>query len=327
MLSKLSEKYNPKAAEEKFHQKWIEKKLYKFRDDLSKDQTFVIDTPPPTVSGLLHMGHIFSYTQADFVARYNRMKGKDVFYPMGFDDNGLPTERLVEKIIGKKAAVFEAQEREKNAGGSGYFVAKCREVLKDAEEEFEALFNEIALSVDWQQKYQTISADSQKISQASFIDLFNKGLVEKRLAPTFWDISDRTALAQADLIDKEVDGAMHEIEFEVEGNSDLFPIMTTRPELLAACVAVMIHPEDERFRHLIRPNQAKLNQAGEGETGSYAITPLFGVRVPIIADLLVQKDKGTGAVMCCTFGDETDIKWWRKHHLPVRVILGEDGKM
>ncbi|MBP7710461.1 MAG: valine--tRNA ligase [Rickettsiales bacterium] len=302
---KLPEKYDAKTREKFWQNHWAEKKIFAWKNDLPKAQTFVIDTPPPTVSGLLHMGHVFSYTQADFVARFQRMSGKDVFYPMGFDDNGLPTERLVEKIIEKKAGVFESEN------GRGSFVAKCREVVDEAEKEFEILFNSIALSVDWDQKYQTISPESQKISQASFVDLHNKKLVEKKFEPVFWDISDRTALAQADLIDKEVEGVMNEIEFEIEGSSEKIVIMTTRPELLPACVAVMVHPEDGRYKKF---------------HGQNAITPLFGVKVKIIADDLVQLDKGTGAVMCCTFGDETDIRWWKKHNLDLRVIISEDGR-
>jgi valyl-tRNA synthetase len=252
------------------------------------------------------MGHVFSYSQADFVARFQRMNGKDVFYPMGFDDNGLPTERLVEKIIEKKAGVYEAEN------GRGSFVTKCREIVNEAEKEFEVLFNSIALSVDWEQKYQTISPESQKISQASFLDLHAKGLVEKKFEPVFWDISDRTALAQADLVDKEVQGVMNEIEFTIEGSDEKIVIMTTRPELLPACVAVMVHPEDARYKKF---------------HGLNAITPLFDVKVKIIPDDLVQLDKGTGAVMCCTFGDETDIRWWKKHNLPLQVILQKDGKI
>ncbi len=315
-MSKLPDKYDAKIIENKWRHEWQKHKIYQWKNDLPKNQTFVIDTPPPTVSGLLHMGHVFSYTQADFVARYNRMSGKDVFYPMGFDDNGLPTERLVEKIIGKKAGIYE------NENGRGSFVTKCREVVDEAEKEFEILFNEIALSVDWEQKYQTISPESQKISQASFVDLFHKGLVEKQNQPVFWDISDRTALAQADIIDKEVEGEMFFINFAIDGENSPLEIMTTRPELLPACVAVMINGADERYKNLI---QKPLNQEGEGTTGSFAITPIFGVKVPIIADNSVQIDKGTGVVMCCTFGDETDLKWWRKFGLDHREIIDGGG--
>jgi valyl-tRNA synthetase len=178
-MKKLPEKYDAKTREKFWQNHWNEKKIFAWKNDLPKEQTFVIDTPPPTVSGLLHMGHVFSYSQADFVARFQRMSGKDVFYPMGFDDNGLPTERLVEKIIEKKAGVFEAEN------GHGSFVKKCREVVDEAEKEFEILFNSIALSVDWGQKYQTISPNSQKISQASFVDLYNKKLVEKKFKLNF----------------------------------------------------------------------------------------------------------------------------------------------
>ena len=305
-IKKLPEKYDAKTREKFWQNRWGEQKIFAWKNDLPKSQTFVIDTPPPTVSGLLHMGHVFSYTQADFVARFQRMNGKDVFYPMGFDDNGLPTERLVEKIIEKKAGVFESQN------GRGSFVKKCREVVEEAEKEFEILFNSIALSVDWEQKYQTISPESQKISQASFVDLYRKNLVEKKFEPVFWDVSDRTALAQADLIDKEVEGVMNYILFGIEGSDETIEIMTTRPELLPACVAVMVHPEDERYKKF---------------HGKNAITPLFGVKVKIIADDLVQLDKGTGAVMCCTFGDETDIRWWKKHNLELKVIIDKDGKI
>jgi len=308
-MSKLPDRYNTQETEKKQQKFWAENQIYKWQNDFPKDQTFVIDTPPPTVSGLLHMGHIFSYTQADFVARYKRMKGLDVFYPMGFDDNGLPTERLVEKTIGKKAGK-EAWQMPREE-----FVKECQKVVDVAEVEFENLFNTIALSVDWDQKYQTISKESQQLSQASFVDLFNKNLVERRFAPVLWDCVDRTALSQADLVDKEMPSAMHEIVFEVEntnGDNGKLIIATTRPELLPACVAVMVHPEDERYKHL---------------HGKTAITALFGVKVKIIPDDLVQMEKGTGAVMCCTFGDETDIKWWQKHNLELRIIVYEDGKL
>lgn len=303
---KLPDRFDAKSREKFWQEYWQNNQIFSFKNDKEKSETFVIDTPPPTVSGLLHMGHVFSYTQADFVARYKRMQGFDVFYPMGFDDNGLPTERLVEKIIGKKAGIYELEN------GHGSFVNKCREVVDEAEKEFEILFNSIALSVDWKQKYQTISPESQKISQASFVDLFNKNLVEKKFEPVFWDISDRTALAQADLIDKEVEGVMNYILFGVDGSDEKIEIMTTRPELLSACVAVMVHPEDQRYKHL---------------HGKSAISPLFNVKVPVIADLDVQIDKGTGAVMCCTFGDETDIRWWKKHSLNLKIIIGKDGKI
>lgn len=296
----LPQRIDHKEIEKKWQKYWAQNGIFQWQNDLPKERTFVIDTPPPTVSGLLHMGHVFSYTQADFVARFKRMRGFDVFYPMGFDDNGLPTERLVEKVTGKRAIDMDRSE----------FVEICKKIVADAEVEFEELFNSIALSVDWNQKYQTISPTSQKISQLSFLDLFEKGLVERKLEPVLWDVTDRTALSQADLVDKEKQSSMNDIEFGIEGSDEKIIIATTRPELLPACVAVMVHPEDLRYQNLI---------------GKNAITALFGVKVKIIADELVQQDKGTGAVMCCTFGDETDILWWRKHKLEVRVILEQNG--
>ena len=316
--NQLPAKYQHQINEKKWQKYWQDHKIYSFNNNQPRDKTFVIDTPPPTVSGLLHMGHIFSYTQADFIARFWRMQGKDICYPIGFDDNGLPTERLVEKIIGEKASIYE----EKN--GKGSFVAKCKEVVFDAEEQFENLFNSIALSVDWNLKYQTISPEVQKISQASFIDLFEKNLVEKKSEPVFFDIADKTALAQADLIDKEIEGKMYEINFQLSQNKQDLTIMTTRPELIEACVAIMINPHDERFKSLITK---ELNANNEGLTGSTAINPINNQEIPIIADQLVQIDKGTGAVMCCTFGDETDIRWWRKHQLPLKIILSQNGKI
>ena len=301
-MTKLPKKYKHQEIEQKWQDFWSEEKIYKWSDNLTKEHNFVIDTPPPTVSGVLHMGHIFSYCQADFVARYKRMKGFDVFYPMGFDDNGLPTERLVEKTIGKKAVEMENEN----------FITECQKVVEKAEIEFEDLFNQIALSVDWDQKYQTISDKSQKLAQLSFIDLYNKNLVEKKFEPVFWDISDKTALAQADLIEKELPGQMNFINFGIDDSDQKLEIMTTRPELLPACVAVMIHPDDERY---LKFHDKK------------AITPLFGVKVPIILDEDVKMDKGTGIVMCCTFGDEMDIKWWRKHNLDLKIILEANGTL
>ena len=301
-MKELKKKYNHKESEKNWQKFWSDNKIYKWERHFPRDETFVIDTPPPTVSGVLHMGHIFSYTQADFIARWQRMKGKTVFYPMGFDDNGLPTERLVEKVKGIRGVDMDRAE----------FVKECQSVVDEAEEQFEELFNSIALSVDWDEKYQTISPNSQKISQLSFIDLFKKGLVERKMEPVLWDIADRTALSQADLVDKEKPSSMNDIEFGIEGSGEKIIIATTRPELLAACGAVMVHPEDKKYQHLI---------------GKNAITALFGVKVPIIADEMVQMDKGTGAVMCCTFGDENDILWFKKHNLPLRVIIGKDGRM
>jgi len=300
-MKKLAANYDHKQVEKRLQAAWQASGVYEWQDDLPREQTFVIDTPPPTVSGILHMGHIFSYTQADFIARYQRMSGKDVFYPMGFDDNGLPTERLVEK---------EKKIRGKDMKRAD-FVALCRDVVKSAEDEFRDLFKSTGLSVDWRQEYQTISDDVRKLSQESFLDLIKNGDAYRDFRPTYWDWVDGTAIAQAEIENKEMPGIMNEIEFTLEDGTQLI-IATTRPELLGACVAVMYHPED--------PNAAQY-------AGKYAITPLFGVKVPMLADELVERDKGTGLVMCCTFGDDTDKEWWRKHGLQLKAILSPEGKI
>jgi len=312
-MKELTKKYNHKESEKKWQDSWFAGDVYKWDDSESRENTYVIDTPPPTVSGLLHMGHIFSYTQADFIARYQRMKGKTVFYPMGFDDNGLPTERLVEKVKKIKAAKV----------GREKFIEICEEVAEDARNEFRRLFKSTALSVDWDQEYHTISEDSRKISQLSFLDLFEKEKTYRKLQPMLWDPVDQTAIAQAEIEDKEEKSHANYINFGIiteDQANDLssvdwekiekVEIMTTRPELLGACVALMCHPDDTaRFK------------------GKKAVTPLFNVVVDIVADEKVDKEKGTGLVMCCTFGDETDIEWWREHDLQTRVILNKYSKI
>lgn len=301
-MQPLPQNYDHTQVEKKWQKYWEENQIYIWRDDQSRDQTFVIDTPPPTVSGILHMGHIFSYTQADFIARYQRMRGKDVFYPMGFDDNGLPTERLVEKV--KKIRPADI--------GREKFIEVCEEVSQEARKEFRHLFESVALSVDWRQEYHTISQESRKISQASFLDLFNKERAYRKLQPMFWDPIDQTAIAQAEIEDKELNSQFNDIYFGIDGTDEKIVIATTRPELLGACVAVFYNPDDNRYKHL---------------HGKKAITALFGVKVPILADEHVKIDKGTGLVMCCTFGDETDIMWWKKHQLDTRIILNKYGKI
>jgi len=310
-MKPLPQNYDHKIVEKKWQSYWEENQVYSWKDDQSRDETYVIDTPPPTVSGVLHMGHIFSYAQADFVARFMRMRGMDVFYPMGFDDNGLPTERLVEKV--KKVRPADL--------GREKFIEVCEEVSAEARKEFRHLFESVALSVDWKQEYHTISAESRKISQLSFLDLFNKDRAYRKLQPMFWDPIDQTAIAQAEVEDKEVASFENYIPFGIVDENDQpstlgwnslpkVNIMTTRPELLGACVALMCHPDDS----------AKYK-------GKKAVTPLFNVIVPIVADEKVNKEKGTGLVMCCTFGDETDISWWRTHDLKTRLILDKYGKI
>jgi valyl-tRNA synthetase len=296
------EQYHHKSQEKHWQQQWEQRGIYRWRNDAQRADTFVIDTPPPTVSGQLHMGHIYSYTHADFMARYWRMKGKDVFYPMGFDDNGLPTERLVEKV--KK---IRAKDMSREA-----FIAVCEEVSAEARVVFRELFTATALSVDWTQEYHTISEDSRRISQASFIDLYHKHEVYRQLQPMLWDPVDQTAIAQAEVEDKELEGMFCDIRFELEGSAETFVIGTTRPEMLPACVGIFYHPDDVRYQPL---------------AGKYAVTPLFGLRVPILTDDSVEPEKGTGIMMCCTFGDEADIEKWRKHGLETRIILNKYGKI
>lgn len=301
-MKPLPQNYTHAHAEKRWQDHWVSQKTYAWKNDAVREQTFVIDTPPPTVSGLLHMGHVFSYTQCDFVARYQRMKGMDVFYPMGFDDNGLPTERLVEKAKKIRAADMSRED----------FIAQCLSVSEEARAEFRALFRSIALSVDWDQEYHTISEHARRISQSSFLDLFAKGHAERKLQPFFWDPVDQTAIAQAEIEDKELDSSWSDIWFGVEGSDEKILIGTTRPEMIPACVAIFYHPDDARYAHL---------------AGKHAITPLFGMKVPVLTDDTVDPEKGTGIMMCCTFGDEADIEKWKKHKLETRVILNKFGKM
>ena len=250
----------------------------------------MIDTPPPTVSGSLHIGHVFSYSQADTIARFQRMRGMNVFFTVGFDDNGLPTERLVEKTMGVRAADMKREE----------FVALCFETVKHFEDEFRQLFERAAFSYDWTQVYQTISPLAWKISQMSLLDLYEKGHLERKPQPTLWDPADRTAQAQAEVVEKEMQGVMYRLPFERwKVGRRCRNRNHKRPELLAACVALMIHPEDPRAGELV---------------GKTVYSPLFQVPVQIVADEKVDPEKGSGVVMCCTFGDLTDIEWWKTHN-------------
>ncbi len=312
-MKSLPKNYDHKITETKWQEHWVTAGTYHFKDDSPREQTFVIDTPPPTVSGILHMGHIFSYTQADFIARYQRMSGKDVFYPMGFDDNGLPTERLVEKTKSVRGSSMPRAD----------FVALCKEVVVDAENEFRRLFKSAALSVDWRKEYQTINENVQAISQASFVDLMEKDQAYRAFRPTYWDWVDQTAIAQAEIEEKEQQGIQITIPFGIMDASDWNAgkrptfdslekvyVMTTRPELLGACVALMVHPDDkDTYKEKI------------------AVSPLFNVVVPICFDEKVDKEKGTGFVMCCSWGDDTDKEWIAKHNLAWRPLIDRDGRI
>lgn len=301
-MTELTKKYQFQDTEKKWQNYWTEKKIYQWDNNQPRDNNYVIDTPPPTVSGMLHMGHVFSYVQADFIARFQRMKGKTIYYPMGFDDNGLPTERLVEKVNKVKASQIDRAK----------FINLCKNVSASARKEFKDLFQSIALSIDWHEEYHTISDRTRQISQMSFLDLHNKNLTERKLEPCYFDVVDQTALSQADIEDKELKSHMNDITFTLENNPQTITIATTRPELIAACVAVFVHPNDSRYKNLI---------------GKNAITALFQDKVPIIADDKVDQEKGTGAVMCCSFGDMTDVMWWKKHQLASKIIINKYGKI
>ncbi len=318
--------FESKEAEEKWSRVWEDASTYRFSEE-SQAPTYVIDTPPPTVSGSLHVGHVFSYTQTDVIARYQRMRGRNVFYPMGWDDNGLPTERRVQNYFHVRcepgAEPFDVSTLEQADDATrklaprklqrGAFIDLCVKLTAEDEKAFKALWQRLGLSVDWSQEYSTISEHSRRISQLSFLDLFKKKHVYTLEAPTMWDVDFKTAVAQAEVEDRPVKGAFHKIRFAVQdgGGSD-FSIATTRPELLPACVAVATHPDDERYKGLI---------------GKNAITPLFRAPVPIFGSPLVDPAKGTGILMVCTFGDATDVSWWREEKLPLRQTIGRDGRM
>jgi valyl-tRNA synthetase len=316
------------GLEQKWSEAWERDGCYRFDRSAPREQVFSIDTPPPTVSGSLHVGHVFSYTHTDAVARYQRMRGKAVFYPMGWDDNGLPTERRVQNHFGVRCdpsvaydACFEPpaepSEKEPVAISRPNFVELCLRLTETDERAFEELWRGLGLSVDWSMTYTTIGARAQRISQRSFLGLLERGEAYQLEAPTLWDVDFQTAVAQAELEDRERPGAMNRVRFRLAAGDSSAPggdvlIETTRPELIPACVALLAHPDDERQRALL---------------GKEVLTPLFGTRVPVLTHPLVDPEKGTGLVMVCTFGDLTDVVWWRELGLPVRSVLGLDGRL
>jgi len=295
----MKKKYDQAAAEEKWERFWRERRLFAFDRDSDKP-VYSIDTPPPTVSGSLHIGHVFSYTHTDIQARFWRMRGYNVFYPMGFDDNGLPTELLAEKDLGIKGADTPRRE----------FREKCLHVSEKYEEEFRRLWSRMGISVNWDLTYRTIDDLCRRIAQRSFLNLFRKGRAYRRKEPVPWCTQCRTAIAQAELEEKPLESTFSDVVFRVEG--DPLIIATTRPELLPACVAVFVHPDDPRHKALV---------------GLRAKTPLFDIAVPIMADDRVEREKGTGVVMCCTFGDRQDVEWWRERDLDTRIVIDESGRM
>lgn len=321
---RLPEQPTLDGIEAKWSAVWEEQGTYRFDRTRTRAEVYSIDTPPPTVSGSLHVGHVFSYTHTDCIARYQRMRGFEVFYPMGWDDNGLPTERRVQNYFGVRCdpslpydpgfePPAEPDPKQQVPISRRNFVELCERLTLEDEKAFEALWRRMGLSVDWTQTYQTIDDNARRVSQLAFLRNLERGEAYQSEAPTLWDVTFRTAVAQAELEDRERPGAYHRIGFarSADPQERVF-IETTRPELIAACVALVAHPDDERYTPLF---------------GSTVRTPLFGVEVPIVAHALADPEKGSGIAMVCTFGDLTDVTWWRELDLPTRPIIGWDGRV
>src|SRR6201996_1521665 len=300
--------------------RWEADQVYRFDRSRPRAQVYAIDTPPPTVSGSLHVGHIFSYTHTDIVARYQRMNGKAVFYPIGWDDNGLPTERRTQNVYGVRcdpSLPYDPDFTPPESAGKNTvpvsrrnFIELCEQLTALDEQVFEDLWRRVGLSVDWSLLYTTISDDSRRVSQRAFLRNLARGEAYRAEAPTLWDVTDQTAVAQAELEDREYPGAFHRISFHAPAGPVW--IETTRPELLPACVALVAHPDDPRYQPLF---------------GTTVRTPVFGVEVPVLAHPLAEPGKGSGIAMVCTFGDLTDVTWWRELQLPTRAIIGRDGRL
>ena len=320
-LLHLPEKPALEGLEAKWTPRWEADGVYRFDASRSRQDVFSIDTPPPTVSGSLHVGHVFSYTHTDVVARFQRMRGKAVFYPMGWDDNGLPTERRVQNYYGVRCDPSlpydpnfvppDKPGKQPVSVSRPNFIELCTRLTTEDEKAFEALWKHLGLSVDWSMTYATIGKRSQRVSQEAFLRLLRQGHAYQLEAPTLWDVDFRTAVAQAELEDREQPGAYHRLRF-LKPDGSAIEIETTRPELVPACVALVAHPDDARYQPVF---------------GTRVTTPLFGVGVPVLAHPLADPEKGSGIAMICTFGDTTDVTWWRELSLPVRAIIRPDGTL
>lgn len=323
--NKLDNSMNNDDIEARCRNFWEQNYIYKYIPNNNRDNTFSVDTPPPTVSGTLHIGHIFSYTQTDVIVRFNRMLGKSIFYPIGWDDNGLPTERRVQNYynINCNPAVSydpdfkpvhneKADKSPKKEVSRQNFIETCWKLTAEDEKIFENVFRQIGHSYDWDLKYETINSHSIKTSQYSFLDLIEKGMAYSSEAPTMWDTTFKSAIAQAEIEDKEMIGHFYDIKFKTE-DGGYFIISTTRPELLAACIAVVAHPDDERYKHLFSKT---------------AIVPIFDIPVKIYPSTHADPEKGTGIMMVCTFGDIADVEWWKQqNNLPIKQIIDLNGKI
>jgi valyl-tRNA synthetase len=325
-VANIPDKPTLDGIEARWAARWQADDTYRFDASMPREQVFAIDTPPPTVSGSLHMGHMFSYTHTDIIARFQRMSGKAVFYPIGWDDNGLPTERRVQNYFGVRCDPAQQYVEGLEPPFRGdvtkdhravpisrpNFIELCDELVAIDEQIFEAVLRRLGLSYDWSYLYATIDERSRRASQRAFLRNLRRGEAYLQEAPTLWDIDDRTAVAQAEIVDRDRQGVYRKLAFHRSDGEGDIEIDTTRPELLAACVALVAHPDDERYQPMF---------------GSTVRTPLYGVEVPIVAHELAQPDKGTGIAMICTFGDTTDVTWWRELSLEMRPIIGRDGRI
>ncbi|MET3963247.1 valyl-tRNA synthetase [Marmoricola sp. OAE513] len=311
------------GLEATWSERWKAADTYAFDRTQPRSNVYSIDTPPPTVSGSLHVGHVFSYTHTDLIARYQRMQGKSVFYPMGWDDNGLPTERRVQNYFGVRCdpslpydADFTPPDKpdpkKQIPISRPNFIALCEQLVEEDEKVFESLWRTLGLSVDWSTTYTTIGKDAQVVSQRAFLRNFARGEAYLQDAPTLWDVTFQTAVAQAELEAREYAGAYHRVAFHRPDGGEPVHIETTRPELIPAVVALIAHPDDERYQPLF---------------GTTVTSPVFGVEIPVVAHEAAEPDKGAGIAMCCTFGDLTDVQWWRELQLPVRTVIGRDGRL
>src|SRR4051795_9604158 len=310
------------GLEDKWSQRWEAEGTYRFDRTRSRAEIYAIDTPPPTVSGSLHVGHVYSYSHTDLIARYQRMQGKAVFYPIGWDDNGLPTERRVQNYFGVRcdpSLPYDADFTPPDKPGKQEipisrqnFVELCDRLVVEDEQKFEELWRTLGLSDDWAMTYTTIGDRARRASQRAFLRNLARGEAYQSEAPTLWDVDFRMAVSQAELEDRELPPAYHAVRFTgANGDADIV-IETTRPELIPACVALVAHPDDERYAPRF---------------GHEVTTPLFGVKVPELPHPLADPEKGSGIAMICTFGDTTDVVWWRELQLPTRTAIGRDGRL